>query len=447
MYHRTLPPHPCGEGGLLRQIKELEDGIAACMRCGLCQAVCPLFAETGREADVARGKLALLDALGREMVRDAAGVEKILSRCLLCGSCAANCPSGVTALDIFFKARLALASYLGLGLFSKALIKSVLADPARFDRIMRFAAWFQGIFLKPLHNLPGVSRLRFFPGLLSRHVRPLSPKPFHRYARAAATGPRKLRVAFFVGCLIDKVFPNIAEDAMRVLSLLDVEVLLPDQGCCGIPELSLGDAAAFHRLARYHLARFGNLDVDYVVTACATCAFTIRKLWPAMLSRLTSRERDTVHNIAGKTLEISQFLVDEVGLPRLGSRSEDKIATTYHDPCHLKKSLGVTAQPRAMIEANPRYVLKEMDEADRCCGCGGSFNLKHYPISARIGKRKAENIRNSGCRVVATACPACMIQLSDALSHLGLPIAVKHPIEIYAQDFWDAPEPRTQNGD
>jgi len=90
---------------LARMLRELEDHLAVCMRRGMCQSVCPLYGETGREADVARGKLVLLDGLARELLRDPAGVDERLRRCLLCESCAANCPSGVRVLDIFIKAR------------------------------------------------------------------------------------------------------------------------------------------------------------------------------------------------------------------------------------------------------------------------------------------------------------------------------------------------------
>ena len=98
---------------LARLMKELDDQLVTCMRCGLCQAVCPLFAETGREADVARGKLALLSGLAQEILKNPQGVQDHLNRCLLCGSCAANCPSGVKVLDIFIKARAILAGLHG----------------------------------------------------------------------------------------------------------------------------------------------------------------------------------------------------------------------------------------------------------------------------------------------------------------------------------------------
>jgi glycolate oxidase iron-sulfur subunit len=88
---------------LSRLMRELEDQLVVCMRCGMCQSVCPLYAQTGREADVARGKLALLDGLLAEMFQDPQGVYDRLNRCLLCGACAANCPSGVSTLEIFFE--------------------------------------------------------------------------------------------------------------------------------------------------------------------------------------------------------------------------------------------------------------------------------------------------------------------------------------------------------
>ncbi len=145
-------------------------------------------------------------------------------------------------------------------------------------------------------------------------------------------------------------------------------------------------------------------------------------------------EQEKVAALAARTLDISQFLVDKVGVTPAPVEAEDgRIAVTYHDPCHLKKSLGVAAQPRALIQANPGYVLKEMPESDWCCGCGGSFNLQHYETSAAIGKRKRDNIAKSHARVVATGCPACMLQITDMLSQAGMRVTVKHAVEIYAE--------------
>ena len=105
---------------------------------------------------------------------------------------------------------------------------------------------------------------------------------------------------------------------------------------------------------------------------------------------------------------------------------------TWHDPCHLGKSLGVFSEPRALITAGGNRELVEMNEANYCCGNGGSFNLQHYDTSSQIGMRKRDNIVETGAETVATGCPACMMQLTDMLSQKGDRIKVRHAIEVYA---------------
>jgi glycolate oxidase iron-sulfur subunit len=97
--------------------------------------------------------------------------------------------------------------------------------------------------------------------------------------------------------------------------------------------------------------------------------------------------------------------------------------------------LGIEVQPRTLLQANPAYILQEMPESDWCCGCGGSFNLQHYAASAAIGRRKRDNIAASQCRVVATGCPACMLQITDMLSQAGMRVKVRHVVEVYAESL------------
>ena len=204
------------------------------------------------------------------------------------------------------------------------------------------------------------------------------------------------------------------------------------QGCCGIPAISSGDTVTFNRLVRNNLEIFDAEKFDYLVTSCATCTSTIKEIWPMMADKNSGYVKSKVTAIAPKTLDINHFLVSRVGLEKLEvAAAGDPVDVTYHDPCHLKKSLGVSAEPRSLINANPAYRLIEMSESDRCCGLGGSFNLTYYDLSANIGNVKMDHIRASGCSMVATGCPACMLQISDMLSQAGDDIRVKHPVEIY----------------
>ena len=132
-----------------------------------------------------------------------------------------------------------------------------------------------------------------------------------------------------------------------------------------------------------------------------------------MARDLDADQQDRVRDWAKKTVDITDFLVRQVGvnLEVPPETSEIKPGITYHDPCHLRKSLGVSAPPRAMLQGDTRFRFKEMAEADACCGCGGSFTLEYYELSSAVGARKRAAILQSGAEVVATACPACMLQL------------------------------------
>jgi glycolate oxidase iron-sulfur subunit len=422
---------------LSQLMKTLEDQLVVCMKCGMCQAVCPLFAETGREADVARGKLALLDGLMVQMFDDPEGVHQRLNKCLLCGSCAANCPSGVNVLEIFIKARAILAGFQGLSPAKKAIFRGMLAHPELFDRLGEWGAKFQKVFTKPANEVIGTSCARFMSPLIGeRHFRPLAAVPFHKRISSLDTRPGAsgLKVAFYVGCLADKIFPDLAQATVDVLTHHGVGIFMPEnQACCGIPAVSGGDTDTFKRLVRRNIRLFQGGRYDCLVTACATCTSTIREVWP-MMTASDQELHAGARRIAEKTFDISQFLVDRVGL-KASADSNGDIPVTYHDPCHLKKSLKVWNEPRALINASRGYRLKEMPESDWCCGMGGSFNIQYYGISGRIGDRKRDNIRATGCRIVATGCPACMLQISDTLSRAGDAVQVKHPVELYAESL------------
>ncbi|WP_457552903.1 (Fe-S)-binding protein [Desulfobacula sp.] len=426
---------------LALDVKVLEDQLAVCTRCGTCQAHCPLYALTRKEADVSRGKLVLIQGLIDQMFDDPKGVNERLSRCLLCGSCAHACPSNVNTIDIFLKARIIITQYLGLSFAKKIMFKTLLSRPETFNTVMEKVAPFQTLFLKKEQNLQSTSCARIASPLLRhRHMVRLKEKSFNRTldAQDYRVQGKGVKVAFFVGCLIDKAFPNIAHSVIDVLKYFNAGIFIPShQGCCGIPALASGDLETFETLVKKNIALFSKEKFDYLVTACATCSSTIINQWPSFVKDGDEKLRQQIEDLAQKTVDISWLLEKRFDLSREIAKQEGpKQVITYHDPCHLKKSLGVFKEPRQVILA-AGHELKEMKDADACCGMGGSFNLDQYDLSKQIGLKKAKNIMATNCSTVATSCPACMMQISDMLAKEKQSIQVKHPIEIYREALFD----------
>ena len=180
-------------------------------------------------------------------------------------------------------------------------------------------------------------------------------------------------------------------------------------------------------------------DIDLHFTGDIHAVTAAHNLLSAIIDNELVRDNalniDPTKVVFKKAMDINAFLVDVLKVKPRASGRHGQTKVTYHESCHLLRSLGVSAQPRELIRMNPDYDLVEMKEADRCCGCGGSFTLSHYDLSRKIGQRKRDNIVSSGAEVVATGCPACMMQLSDMLAHNGDSVTVKHTIEIYADSL------------
>ncbi len=421
---------------LASRLMTLEDRIIGCMRCGNCQAVCPMFGATHMEADVARGKMVLVDDLAHELFKDPQAVADKLGRCLLCGSCQANCPSGVKIMDIFMEAREIVYNYLGLSPIKKAIFRVMLAKPRLFNVSMRIGSPVSRVFFKKNRTAQDtVSSPLLRPIIGDRHLRTLPVTPLH-----AITGPLNepridggLRVCFFPGCMGDKYYVGMAQACLKVLKYHKVAVFMSTEfACCGIPAVSSGDGEGMVDQLRKNLAILEQQQFDYLVTPCGSCTATIAEIWPKYAERISATAALQAQALAKKTMDITKFIVTVLGVKAVEPR-DDAQTVTYHDSCHLKKGLGVSKEPRELMQANPRYRFVEMKEADRCCGCGGSFTLFHYDLSRQIGQRKRDNIVATGANVASAACPACMMQLEDVLSHNNDPVVVKHPVEIYAE--------------
>jgi glycolate oxidase iron-sulfur subunit len=331
---------------LARCLLALDDKIMYCMKCGFCQGVCPMFGASGMEADVTRGMLTLIHNLAHELIRNPEAVADKLGRCLLCGSCEAACSPGVKIMDIYLEAREVVHAYLGLHPVKKMVFRTLLAKPGLFNFAVRVGAPMQGIGLRKTSEAQSTAcapMLSFMLG--NRHIWPLAPKPLHakrgKLNEARAAGG--LKVAFFPGCMGDKMYTDMSKACLKALSFHHVAVFMPDQlACCGIPALSSGDAQGMLGQMRVNLDILAGGDFDYLLSPCASCTTTIKEYWPRYAARLGGNAPKIAADIEAKAMDINVFLVDVLKVrPAPGNALAQSI--TYHDSCTSKNRLACPA--------------------------------------------------------------------------------------------------------
>jgi glycolate oxidase iron-sulfur subunit len=168
------------------------------------------------------------------------------------------------------------------------------------------------------------------------------------------------------------------------------------------------------------------IEADAVVTDCGRCSAFL-KTYPELLGEDASRKELAVR-LSAKVKGFSEFL--QAYLPESLPAKSAARKVTYHDPCHLSRSQGVTKEPRALLKKIPGVVFVEMPEADRCCGGAGGYNLSHFEQSMKVLGRKMEGVKKTGADILATECPGCLIQLGYGVRRAGMKTRVLHVSEL-----------------
>jgi glycolate oxidase iron-sulfur subunit len=403
-----------------------------CSRCGACATHCPVFRELQRETYSSRGKTEVAKALLEGTLPYSEYTEDLFSKCLLCLTCKANCPAGVDQGKLVLGIRAELARRRGLPLSKKIAFKYLLKNRSLFEKALKAFSYLQ-MFTPP----KGDGQLRHLPFFLSafgkgRLIPDLSKTPLRKEfpeVISPSTGPAKMRVGFFSGCFIDFVDPAIGRSLIRVLGRHGVEVIFPKkQTCCGIPVFMSGDLENGLDLLKINLEAFAPYEMDAVIVGCATCGTALKESYKILVEGESREWKDRVDAFSAKVMDISEFLIQKIQLNKAERKSPQKV--TYHDPCHLNRSQGVTAQPRQVLKNLSGVTLVEMREPQRCCGGGGSFSFYNYELSKQISQKKVEDIKATEASVVVTGCPGCMLQLRDQLGQKNSPVEVKHLIQI-----------------
>ena len=414
-------------------LADIEDALANCMKCGNCQAVCPIYRETKKEQMVARGKISLMQGYLSGKVPISAEFDHIMAMCLNCKSCAANCPCGVAADELILRGRNAAVKARGLHPIKKNVFR-LLQNRPLFDAALKLGGMFGWMSFKEVPGKNAVKSRLPMPGMdPNRATPPLASRPLRsQYPEVIKVANPKFRVAFFTGCTINYMYTDMGDAVIDVLKANDIEVVLPPkQHCCGTPIHVSGAFDLANQLARNTIRVFEALDVDYIVGACGSCVEAL-KHYPEWLKD-DPEWRPRAEKMAAKVREISELLVEK-GF-RTDNLSPVNKKVTMHDPCHMVRGLGITEQPREVLKAIPGLEFVEMKEHDRCCGSGGSFCMAHYEMSREINDRKCSNIKATGADLVATSCPSCRMHITDGVVQNNMPQVVYHPIQILAESY------------
>jgi glycolate oxidase iron-sulfur subunit len=398
------------------------ESLYNCIKCGLCLAACPVYKHLLEETAAPRGKIQLLKALQHQKVAPSRYLEEIASRCLLCHSCAAVCPSGMETGHLIAALRTEMRNAFGLEWKKKLAFRYLLSEKGHLGLALQGARVLRPL-LPPKTKLAG-SAISGFPSIPPKALHDQVPERIRPSGSVIRT-----TVAFFPGCMIDYIYPEIGLSLISLLNSLGVEVILPqDLVCCGTPLLISGEHEILAQNLRHNLARLSSLQVEAIVTACASCGHTLKKEYAYLLREL-GEEDSLALEVGAKVQDISQFLMgrEEEIRELLGPLS---LCLTYHDPCHLAKGQGVRAEPRALLRSIPEMSFLEMAEADACCGGGGSFQFYFPEISRPIVGAKVENIRRTKAQVVATGCPACILRLESILERDLSQMEVLHTVQV-----------------
>jgi glycolate oxidase iron-sulfur subunit len=409
--------------------------IDKCVKCGLCQSVCPLYRELFDEILVARGRMSLIanslkaQLSSKEEVNFEYSVKlrETIDKCMLCLQCQHNCPQGIDYKGIIVYFRHLVHEKYGYNAAKRFLLKDLLDNNLMKSILTKTSSTLSNL-LNIKRKTKTDSQLDYFP--MTRI--PFIKLPYNNirseFPETIVAKDEKHRIALFLGCAIDYFFTNIGKSLIELLPKLKTTVIIPKaQTCCGIPAKVYGDIEASEEMLQKNFTSFEKLDVDAILTLCASCGNEL------LDSSISNPEYLLITDKIKDFSRYFQNVLFEEYLNLLKAKKPDnieKLKITYHDPCHLRCGPGVFKEPRKLLGSIPSIDFVEMEKADTCCGLAGTFGINERRISMNIGLEKADNIIKSGVDIVTTSCPACIFQISSALKERSSKVKTLHIVEL-----------------
>ncbi|MCC6630415.1 MAG: LUD domain-containing protein [Chloroflexi bacterium] len=412
-----------------------------CIRCAACANVCPAYQAVGGAVfgHIYTGPIGLMLTAFHHGLEHAAGPQSL---CVSCNACETVCPVGIPLARQILTLRQRVVDRQGLPRVKAAVLRRV-AQPGELDRWTRTMARLQRPFARGrfVERLPGQDRLvrwRSLPALAERPLRDRVlnlPTPSRAAAGPlAASGAAGARIAYFAGCMTDRLYPEMGEAVIKVLRACGAHVTFPAaQSCCGLPALNSGDRAGGLAMARQTIAALEGLDVDYLLSASASCVVTLVQDYPHLF-RDDAAWAARAAALATKVIDFTTFMDRVARLPAGALAATDPAAPaiTYHDACQSHNCLGLKAEPRRLLTEVLGLTLTEMQEPSFCCGFGGSFSIEHGDVAERIVGRKLRDIDSTGAAIVVADNPGCLLHLRGVVNARRLPLRVLHLAEVVA---------------
>ncbi len=251
------------------------------------------------------------------------------------------------------------------------------------------------------------------------------PASDENQTRQNQPGPR---VGLFITCLVDLFRPTVGFSAVALLEDAGCTVEVPqNQTCCGQPAYNSGDREDTRAIARATVEAF--CDFDYVVAPSGSCAAMIREHYPRLF-RDSPDLLPEVEALAARTHELTSFLVDICGFRPASRQLEGSV--TYHDGCSGLRELGVSTQPRQLLQAVEALELKELKDREVCCGFGGTFCVKYPDISNAMVEDKSKAVQESGAEMLLAGELGCLMNIAGKLRRQGSEMQVRHVAEVLA---------------
>jgi len=337
-------------------LKDFENDLNKCSKCGLCQQACPIFQLTQNECTVSKGKFIMLYGAAKGDLKLSKTINKYIDMCLKCGKCNKFCPSGIDVCKILNTAKY---EYSKNKLISKII--HILQSRLFFSNFINIFKILTHPFRPRKNNIPGSEKILYFKGCVNQ----ICPRTDN---------------------YLDKIFKNSP-----------INIIEPDFDCCGLPFLSEGNLKRFEQCAKHNTSLL-NTDYDYLVTDCASCQSTISEYSKYINSPEIPKDKNLNWG-------------DIIAQKDIHFKFNKKITVTFHKPCHLEND--------AFFEKiignceNVNYI--KMENYDSCCGLAGSFGVKNPKLSKELSIKKAENILKTKADFVITTCPVCLIGLKQGL--------------------------------